>query len=204
MFVRVSFPDPLRAQQIRTRQPFTVSIYEPFGRTRECLTLIPSQPANAVCWRAPARHHWFSNVILGVPFATPRVRWTPQVIESISRIPTVKCWRMFLRRGVRQPNLVASLLAGEMQSAWLHRADTCARASHQVSARFRPQPLPDSPALHPLHSNRSIPAFRHKNHWLHAWLPLIRSVGRKQSRPSQKRLRPQMQNGRETTSGQQQ
>ena len=54
----------------------------------------------------------------------------------------------------------------EKTEARLHRADTCARASHQVSARFRPRTnwetghRPDSPALHPLHSSRSSPAFR--------------------------------------------
>jgi hypothetical protein len=59
-----------------------------------------------------------------------------------------------------------------------------------ISARFRPRTRweaghrPDSPALHPLHSNRSSPAFRHKIHWLHAWLPLIRSDGRKLARQS--------------------
>jgi hypothetical protein len=57
-------------------------------------------------------------------------------------------------------------------------------ASGQLSARFRPRTMTDSPALHPLHSNRSSPAFRHKIHWLHAWLPLIRSVGRKLARQS--------------------
>jgi len=49
-----------------SRFPFT----NVMGRVRECLTLMPSQPANAVCWRAPARHHWFMDVIPGVPFAT--------------------------------------------------------------------------------------------------------------------------------------
>jgi hypothetical protein len=75
--------------------------------------------------------------------------------------------------------------------------------------------MTDSPALHPLHSNRSSPAFRHKIHWLHAWLPLIRSDGRKLARQSGfNRSRPKIpeaamlrisasqQYGRETSSGQ--
>ena len=37
-------------------------------------------------------------------------------------------------------------------SLWLHRAGTYARASHQMSARFRPRTMTDSPALQPLHS----------------------------------------------------
>ena len=78
-----------------SRFPFTNDIW----RVRGCLTLMPSQPANAVCCRAPARHLGFTNVIPGVPFATPRVRWTPQVIERLSRIPTVKRWRMVLGAG---------------------------------------------------------------------------------------------------------
>jgi hypothetical protein len=43
-------------------------------------------------------------------------------------------------------------LDGEMQSTRLHRADTCARSSRQLPARFRPRTMTDSPALHPLHS----------------------------------------------------
>ncbi len=127
-----------------------------------------------------------------------------QVFEYHSRIPTVKCWRMIFRRGVRQYNLVASLL-GIMASA----ARTLASPSRhlhscQVSARFRPRTMTDSPALHPLHSNRSSPAFRHKIHWLHAWLPLIRFDGRKLARQSgNKSCAPEDKNGRETTSGQQ-
>ena len=64
------------------------------------------------------------------------------------------------RRGVRHRNLVASLLGWKKQTARRHRAATCARALHQVSARFRPRTMTDSPALHPLHSSRSSPAFR--------------------------------------------
>jgi len=36
-----------------SRFPFT----NVMGRVRGRLTLMPSQPADAVCWRAPARHH---------------------------------------------------------------------------------------------------------------------------------------------------
>jgi hypothetical protein len=69
-----------------SRFPFTNDM----GRVRGCLTLMPSQPANAVCCRAPARHLGFTNVIPGVPFATPRTRRTSQVIEWFSCIPSVQ------------------------------------------------------------------------------------------------------------------
>ena len=48
--------------------------------------------------------------------------------------------------GVTEPPLVLC------SPAWL--------TPHQVSARFRPRTTTDSPALHPLHSSRSSPAFR--------------------------------------------
>ena len=73
-----------------SRFPFTNDIW----RVRGCLTLMPSQPANAVCWRAPARHHWFTDVIPGVPFATPRVRWTPSGVRMFFAHSNRLCWRM--------------------------------------------------------------------------------------------------------------
>jgi hypothetical protein len=55
-----------------SRFPFTNHA----GARAECLALMRGQSANADCHRAPARHLGFANVILGVPFATPRARWT--------------------------------------------------------------------------------------------------------------------------------
>jgi len=66
------------------------------------------QSANADCHRAPARHLWFANVILGVPFATPRARWTVSGVQMFFAHSNRSGWRMILRRGVRQPNLVAN------------------------------------------------------------------------------------------------
>jgi hypothetical protein len=77
MFVRVSFLTHYALNEYEratnSRFPFTNHA----GARAECLTLMRGQSANADCHRAPARHHWFMNVIPGVPFATPRVRWTP-------------------------------------------------------------------------------------------------------------------------------
>jgi hypothetical protein len=92
------------------------------------------QSANADCHRAPARHLWFTDVIPGVPFATPRARWTPQVIERLSRIPTVKYWRMFLRRGVRQPNLVANAPRHQPLRSLAGRHQSCQPAAGATQA----------------------------------------------------------------------
>ena len=138
MFVRVSFPDPLRAQPIRTRHQFTVSICEQFGRTRVCLTLMPSQPANAVCWRAPARHHWCSNVILGVPFANPRVRWTPSGVRKSFAHSNRLRWRMIsgAGSGMNETRKLAPAAAGR----WFASLNTtnCSKWRTVVALPARP------------------------------------------------------------------
>jgi hypothetical protein len=65
-----------------------------------------------------------------------------------------------------------------------HRADTCARASHQVSARFRPHPWPDSPVC-----ARSIRC-RTPLHRLRGMLSLISSVAKLTRPASTHRVRP--------------
>ena len=161
MFVRASFPDPLPAQQTRTRQQFTVSIHERYVRTRECLTLMPSQPADAVC--IGHRH-----AILDSRMSSPACLSLPracvgrlQVFECHSRIPTVKCWRMVLGAGsgmktvkrmsatLDKTRKLAPAAPGDCFeetfqfqlsefSPWLHRADTCTRAKYRHgSARAR-------------------------------------------------------------------
>jgi hypothetical protein len=86
-----------------SRFPFT----NVMGRVRECLTLMPGQSANADCRRAPGRHLWFTDVILGGPFATrahaSNVAGNRMVFVHSNR----SGWRMIDAR-VRQPNLVAN------------------------------------------------------------------------------------------------
>lgn len=65
-------------------------------RVRGRLTLMLAGAANAAPTPAPARHLWFTNVTLGVPFATSRTRRASQVIERFSCLPTVAGWRMIL------------------------------------------------------------------------------------------------------------
>ena len=59
----------------------------------------------------------------------------------------------------------------------------------QVSARFRPRTMTDSPALHPLHSSRSSPAFRRNGIGSMPGLSLLRSDGRKLARQSEQLVR---------------
>jgi len=65
-------------------------------RVRGRLTLMLAAAANATATPAPARHLWFADVTLGVPFATSRTRRASQVIERFSCLPTVAGWRMIL------------------------------------------------------------------------------------------------------------
>ena len=60
------------------------------GRVRVRLTLMLAAAADATATPAPARLHWFTNTMVGVPFATPRTRRTSQVIEWLSRHPTIQ------------------------------------------------------------------------------------------------------------------
>jgi hypothetical protein len=68
-----------------SRFPLTNAMWRVRGR----LTLMLAA-ANATATPAPARHHWFPNVTLGVPFATPRTRRASQVIEWFSCFPAVQ------------------------------------------------------------------------------------------------------------------
>jgi hypothetical protein len=161
-----------------SRFPFT----NVMGRVRVCLTLMPGQSANADCRRAPGRHLWFTDVIPGGPFATrahasnvagnrtsfvhsnrsgwrmidARVRhgWNSQARpgcrrEMVRFAQNIKLQQMANRRCTSGSPVWISAF-----SPWLHRADTC--TSCQVSARFRPRTMTDSPALHPLHSTAAI------------------------------------------------
>ena len=78
-----------------SRFPLTNAMWRVRGR----LTLMLAAAANATATPAPARHLWFTNVTLGVPFATPRTRRASQVIERFSCHPTVAGWRMILGAG---------------------------------------------------------------------------------------------------------
>jgi len=69
-----------------SRFPLTNAMW----RVRVRLTLMLAAAANATATPAPARHLWFTNVTLGVPFATPRTRRASQVIEWFSCLPTVQ------------------------------------------------------------------------------------------------------------------
>jgi len=75
-----------------SRFPFTNVMWRVRGR----LTLMLAVAANAAPTPAPARLHWFTNVTLGVPFATSRTRRASQVVERFSCLPTVAGWRMIL------------------------------------------------------------------------------------------------------------
>jgi hypothetical protein len=97
MFVRVSFPDPLRAQQIRTRDPFTVSICECHG-------------ARA---RMPDAHHRsfvartgrLSGLRMSFPAALSlpaRTHRTSRVIERSSCNPTVQVGERLTRGSGRK------------------------------------------------------------------------------------------------------
>jgi len=115
-----------------------------------------------------------TNITLGGPFASPRTRPGSLVIERFSCILTIQVVERFSARGQAlnarrcapregEPSLHfrVALLVSEVarlrlrpgsNRPRLHRADACARASHQVSARFRPRTTTDSPVC-----NRSTP-----------------------------------------------
>ena len=136
--------------------------------------------ADAAPTPAPARHLWFANVTLGVPFATPRTRRASSVLEWFSCFPAVQLCHGF-RRGVRRgKNLVASLLAGanrrctsgspfwfrqdgSLQRRRRHRADTCASCLAPSIGTLPPHRWPDSsicirsiPCRTPLHRLRGM------------------------------------------------
>ncbi len=69
-----------------SRSPFTNASWRVRGR----LTLMLAAAANATATPAPARHLWFTNATLGVPFATSRTQRTSQVIERFSCLPTIQ------------------------------------------------------------------------------------------------------------------
>lgn len=110
--------------------------------------------------RAPGRHLGFTDVTLGGPFATPRARITVSCHWTSFAHSNRSGWRMVLGAvsGIETSSLRSS--TGKCKQPGFHRADTCARASRQVSALFDPRTMTDSPALHPFHSSRSSPAFR--------------------------------------------
>ena len=90
-----------------SRFPLTNAMWRVRGR----LTLMLAAAANATATPAPARHLWFTNVTLGVPFATPRTRRASQVIEWFSCLPTVAGWRMILGAGSGGEKMVKRLSA---------------------------------------------------------------------------------------------
>ena len=69
-----------------SRFPLTNAMWRVRGR----LTLMLAGAADAAPTPAPARHLWFADVTLGVPFATPRTRRASQVVEWFSCFPAVQ------------------------------------------------------------------------------------------------------------------
>ena len=131
----------------------------------ECLTLMPGQPANAGSSPGTGPPSLVLRMSsLGGPFATPRARWTVSCHRTSFAHSNRSGWRMVLGAGsgMKASSLRSSLEKSKQPgvtervrrtAARLHRADTPAR---QVSARFRPRTMTDSPALHPLHSAAAI------------------------------------------------
>jgi hypothetical protein len=104
-------------------------------RVRGRLTLMLAVAANAAPTPAPARHLWFTNVTLGVPFATPRTRRASQVIECFSCHPTVAGWRMVLGAGSGGKTSSLTLLVQQRfvrHPAGSHRA-SLPQAQHRLS-----------------------------------------------------------------------
>jgi len=121
-------------------------IIEPhIRRVRGRLTLMPVQPANAVCSghrHASQVHEYHSRRAF---------RYSAHALGGLgSRMVSARSNRSgspgfgALSGGERMERPRGFATAGTGITPWLHRAATCARASHQVSARFRPQPMPDS------------------------------------------------------------
>jgi len=77
--------------------------------------------ANATATPAPARHLWFTNVTLGVPFATSRTRRASQVIERFACHPTVAGWRMVLGAMSGGEKMVKRMSATLIKLASSHR-----------------------------------------------------------------------------------
>jgi hypothetical protein len=118
----------------------------------ECLTLMPGQPANAGYGRAPGRHLGFTDVTLGGPFATPRARLTVSCLWTSCAHSNRSGWRMIL-------SAVSGIETSSLRSSSGKDSSPASPSRHlrcQVSARFRPRTMTDSPALHPLHSAAAI------------------------------------------------
>jgi len=82
-------------------------------RVRGCLTLMLAAAANATATPAPARLHRFTNVPLGVPFATARTRRTSQVLERLPRDPTIQVGEWFgALSGIETSSLRSSTSVG--------------------------------------------------------------------------------------------
>ena len=176
------------------------------------------QPANAGYGRAPGRHLGFTNVTLGGPFATPRARLTVSCFWTSFAHSSRSGWRMILSAvsGIKMVKRMSATLdetrklAPAAAGRWFCKISSfsifplASPSRHlrcQVSARFRPRTMTDSPALHSLHSAAAIrrrqvrlaPAERSR------FVPTAANC-----RDSQEtnRARPKKQNGRETSSGQ--
>ena len=126
-------------------------------RVRGRLTLMLAAAADATATPAPARHLWFANVTLGVPFATPRTRRASQVVEWFACHPTVAGWRMVLGAGSGGKNLVAIAPRREKEnrpaSPSRHLRYDRQRGSRRAKHRHgSAAPLAGLINLHPLHS----------------------------------------------------
>ena len=147
---------------------------------------MPDAHASALAGLAPGRLLRFANALLGGPFATharasDALSLRTPSLQSNPSWPSNGSWRARVsgngniaatRTMVRNAAGAASLegrFAPSRNQTRPHRADTCCSFvaqgsqrldSRQVSALFGPRTTPDSPALHPLHSSRSSPAFR--------------------------------------------
>lgn len=74
----------------RTRPGSRFPFANVIRRVRGRLPLMLAAAADATATPAPARLHRFTNVPLGVPFASARTRRASQVIERFQRDPTIQ------------------------------------------------------------------------------------------------------------------
>ena len=172
--VRAAILSP--AQQIRTRQPITVSILERHRHVRVCLTLTFA-PDGARTGRfmdsrmsspRPFRYTAHASNVAGyrMSFAHSNRSGWRMVLGAVSGIETSSL-RSSLGKGGQSgtdPGVTEPTLALGRGQAFIAGAarTTEPLPTRQASARFRPRTTTDSPALHPLHSSRSSPAF-HRN-----------------------------------------